>query len=527
MPTTPDARSLAAAPLTAVPLRSSWFRALGAGRGKAAKGLVVAAALLLAGCQADEVGYGGGGAKANRPIAPATQAKMRELNMSAASPILIRLFKQESELEVWKKGPDGKFALLKTYEICKWSGDLGPKVKEGDRQAPEGFYTITPGLMNPNSSYHLSFNMGFPNAYDRSLGRTGSHLMVHGACSSRGCYAMEDAQIQDIYALGREAFRGGQRSFQVQAYPFKMTPENLAKHDGNPNMPFWLMLKEGYDHFEVTRLEPKVDVCGRQYVFNAKSADPNRGLDPSRACPILDVPQEISIAVASKKQKDEASVRQIVAAMKAKQQQMEENKARDLMIASAIEKTKDKGPVPLAPGAVPSADEGPDEATQIMIASGVPLPVAAPGRSPSVTTVAAAKPDGVGGFFGSMFSFASGGSSDAAAAAQAGSVAPPAEGQIASASVASTTVASTGAPSADMAAVQVAPGAAPSLAAPSDAAPGVAAPVVAAQGGTPPGVVVPADAEAAAAPTVLTEAAAPPAENGNFLSKAFGSLFGG
>ncbi|MFM9859441.1 murein L,D-transpeptidase family protein [Pseudoxanthobacter sp. M-2] len=500
MPTTPDAHSLAAVP-PAPQRRSFSFGALKGRGGALAKGAVLAAALVLAGCQADEVGYGGGGAKANRPIAPATLAKMRELNMSAASPILIRLFKQESELEVWKKGPDGKFALLNTYEICKWSGDLGPKVKEGDRQAPEGFYMITPGLMNPNSSYHLAFNLGFPNAYDRSHGRTGSHLMVHGACSSRGCYAMEDKQIQDIYALGREAFRGGQRSFQVQAFPFKMTPENLAKHEGNPNMPFWQMLKEGYDHFEVTRLEPKVDVCGRQYVFNAKSADPNRGLDPSRACPILDVPQEISIAVASKKQKDEEAVRQIVAAMKAKQQKMDENKARDLMIASAIEKTKDKGPVPLAPGAAPAAGEEPDEATRIMIASGVPLPIAAPGRVPSATAVASAKPEGVGGFFGSMFSFAGGGSSDAAAAANAGS-APP---------VAVSTVASAGAPTADMAAVQVAPAAAPSLAAPADAAPAAAAP-----------------ADAAAAPVVLTEtAAAPPAENGNFLSKAFGSLFGG
>ncbi len=507
MPTMPDARSLVAVP--PAPQRRSFFLGALKGRGGAlTKGAVLAAALVLAGCQADEVGYGGGGAKANRPIAPATLVKMRELKMSASAPILVRLFKQESELEVWKKGPDGKFALLQTYEICKWSGDLGPKVKEGDRQAPEGFYTITPGLMNPNSSYHLAFNLGFPNAYDRSHGRTGSHLMVHGACSSRGCYAMEDKQIQDIYALGREAFKGGQRSFQVQAFPFKMTPENLAKHEGNPNMPFWQMLKEGYDHFEVTRLEPKVDVCGRQYVFNAKSADPNRGLDPSRACPILDVPQEISIAVASKKQKDEEAVRQIVAAMKAKQQKMDENKARDLMIASAIEKTKDKGPVPLAPGAAPAADEGPDEATRIMIASGVPLPIAAPGRTPSATAVAAAKPEGVGGFFGSMFSFAGGGSSDAAAAANAGSTQP----------VAVSTVATAGAPAADMAAVQVAPAAAPSLAAPADAAAAVAAPAVP----------VPAPANAADAPVVLTEtAAAPPAENGNFLSKAFGSLFGG
>jgi murein L,D-transpeptidase YafK len=508
MPTTPDARSLTAVPPAPV-RRPSLFGALRGRRGAFAKGAVLAAALVLAGCQADEVGYGGGGVKANRPIAPATQAKMRELNMSPASPILVRLFKQESELEVWKKGADGKFALLKTYEICKWSGDLGPKIKEGDRQAPEGFYTITPGLMNPNSNYHLAFNLGFPNAYDRSHGRTGSHLMVHGACSSRGCYAMEDAQIQDIYALGREAFKGGQRSFQVQAFPFRMTPENLAQHEGNPNMPFWLMLKEGYDHFEVTRLEPKVDVCGRQYVFNAQSADPNRGLDPSRACPILNVPQEISIAVASKKQKDEEQVRQIVAAMKAKQQKMEENKARDLMIASAIEKTKDKGPVPIAPGAAPAVEEGPDEATRIMIASGVPLPVAAPGRAPSATAVAAAKqPEGAGGFFGSMFSFASGSSSDAAAAADAGSAAPA----VAAAPAPATAVA-VAAPAAE-----VSP--APAAAAP---APAVAAAPSPADGTVPAA----ATGEAAAPPLATETAAAPQAENGNFLSKAFGSLFGG
>ncbi len=489
---------------------------------------MLGAALMLAGCQADEVSYGGYGPKANRPIAPATFAKMRELNMSASAPILIRLFKQESVLEVWKKAADGKFALLKTYEICKWSGELGPKIKEGDRQAPEGFYSITPGLMNPNSSYHLAFNMGYPNAYDRSHGRTGSHLMVHGACSSRGCYAMEDKQIQDIYALGREAFKGGQRSFQVQAYPFRMTPENLAKYDGNPNMPFWLMLKEGNDNFEVTRLEPQVDVCGRQYVFNAKSADPNRGLDASRPCPILDVPQEISIAVASKKQKDEESVRQIVAAMKAKQQKMEENKARDLMIASAIDKTKDKGPVPLAPSASePAADEAPSEATQIMIASGVPLPVAAPGRAPSQTAVAAAtKPQGVGGFFTSVFSFASG-SSDAAAAADAASAPPAAETTTEVASLAPAT-GSTPPAGAPATAADTAPAAASATA----TATAVPVPPPAPAAGAADAAAAPTAAPGAAAPVDSaappTETAAAPAEqDGNFLSKAFGSLFGG
>ena len=173
--------------------------------------------------------------------------------MDKESPILVRLFKEESELEVWKQDRTGRFALLKTYPICRWSGELGPKIKEGDRQAPEGFYNITPGQMNPNSQYYLSFDLGYPNAFDRAYGRTGAQLMVHGDCSSRGCYSMTDEQISEIYALGRDAFFGGQKSFQVQAYPFRMTAQNLAKHRNNPNIAFWKMLKKGNDHFEVSQ----------------------------------------------------------------------------------------------------------------------------------------------------------------------------------------------------------------------------------------------------------------------------------
>ena len=197
-------------------------------------------------------------------------AEIESKNMDKDSPILVRIFKEESELEVWKQDRTGRFALLKTYPICRWSGELGPKIKEGDRQAPEGFYTITPGQMNPNSQYYLAFNLGYPNAFDRAHGRTGAHLMVHGDCSSRGCYSMTDEQISEIYALGRDAFFGGQKSFQVQAYPFRMTPQNMAKHRNNPHMAFWKMLKQGNDHFEVTQLEPKVDVCEKRYVFNAE-----------------------------------------------------------------------------------------------------------------------------------------------------------------------------------------------------------------------------------------------------------------
>ena len=141
-------------------------------------------------------------AKANQPVPPKLIQAMVEKDMDLQSPILIRLFKSEAEVEVWKQNRSGQFALLKTYPICRWSGDLGPKVREGDRQAPEGFYPITPGLMNPTSAYYLSFNTGYPNTYDAALGHTGSQLMVHGDCSSRGCYAMTDEQIAEIYSLG-------------------------------------------------------------------------------------------------------------------------------------------------------------------------------------------------------------------------------------------------------------------------------------------------------------------------------------
>ena len=235
--------------------------------------------------------------------------------MTKQSPILIRLFKQELELEVWKQDNSGRMALLKTFPICRWSGDLGPKIREGDRQAPEGFYTITPGLMNPASQYHLAVNIGFPNAFDKAHDRTGAHLMIHGDCSSRGCYAMTDEQISEIYALARESFFGGQRAFQIQAFPFRMTPTNMAKHRNNPHMPFWKMLKEGYDHFEVTRVEPKVDVCEKRYVFNADQADGSDAplnFSPRAQCPVYEVPREIAAKVAEKQKKDETAVAELI-----------------------------------------------------------------------------------------------------------------------------------------------------------------------------------------------------------------------
>jgi murein L,D-transpeptidase YafK len=205
--------------------------------------------------------------KHEAPIPPATLALMKGKSTSPAAPMLIRIFKKEAELEVWKRSTGGRYVRLKTFPICRWSGQLGPKRKEGDRQTPEGFYTVTASQMNPNSKHYLSFDTGFPNAYDRAHGSTGSALMVHGTCSSAGCYAMTDAGMSEIYALMREAFRDGQKAVQLQAYPFRMTAENLVRHRQDPNIAFWRQLKEGSNRFEATREELVVSVSAGRYTF--------------------------------------------------------------------------------------------------------------------------------------------------------------------------------------------------------------------------------------------------------------------
>lgn len=273
---------------------------------------VGAVAALGAGLSACNDQRGMSSARAWAPIPSDTLALMSAKGTDAHEPVLIRTYKKEAELEIWKRRKsDGKYALLKTYPMCRWSGQLGPKVREGDRQVPEGFYAIAPGQMNPNSNYYLSFNVGYPNAYDKALGRTGGMIMVHGDCSSAGCFSMTDNQIAEIYAIAREGFGGGQREIQLQSYPFRMTTENLAKHRLDPNMAFWKQLKQGSDHFEVTKLEPKVNVCGRRYVFDASA--PNGGrIDPNGACPPLTVDPQVQSLVAEKENQDAAKVAELV-----------------------------------------------------------------------------------------------------------------------------------------------------------------------------------------------------------------------
>jgi murein L,D-transpeptidase YafK/Tfp pilus assembly protein PilX len=212
---------------------------------------------------------------------------------------MLRIFKEEGAPGALEgRIAHNRFEKVRNgYEICAWSGKLGPKVKEGDRQAPEGFYNLTPAHLNPNSKYYLAINTGFPNRYDAANGRNGTNLMIHGACSSSGCYSMTDAQILEIYGFARDAFKGGQKTVQLQAFPFRMTAENMARHRQSEHLEFWKMLKVGYDNFEVTKRPPEVNVCEKKYVFNQQTE--GGSFNASAQCPAMSTPPALVSALSS------------------------------------------------------------------------------------------------------------------------------------------------------------------------------------------------------------------------------------
>jgi murein L,D-transpeptidase YafK len=211
-------------------------------------------------------------ARAAKAVATDLAAALAAAGASAGDPLFIRIFKEEAELEVWLR-PGGEFRHVRTYDICYYSGDLGPKLREGDRQSPEGFYFVNRGRMNPNSRFHLAFNIGYPNAYDRAHGRTGGFIMVHGDCVSIGCYAMTDAGIEEIYGLADAALGNGQPFFRVHVFPFRMTAENMRRHEDSAWLDFWENLKEGYDLFESHGRPPDVRVESARYAFRMEESE--------------------------------------------------------------------------------------------------------------------------------------------------------------------------------------------------------------------------------------------------------------
>ncbi len=206
---------------------------------------------------------------------PKIEQALAERPLELGAPVFIRIVKtvdgslKDGYLELFLEGEEGVFELYKTWPICTYSGALGPKLKQGDKQSPEGFYFVRSGQMNPNSSYHLSFNLGYPNAYDRAHNRTGDFLMVHGNCVSVGCYAMTDPVIEEIYTIMSAAYEKGQPFIRVHIFPFPMTEESLDKYSENPNAEFWQNLKQGWDWFQENQKPPNVNVENKKYVFSA------------------------------------------------------------------------------------------------------------------------------------------------------------------------------------------------------------------------------------------------------------------
>lgn len=198
-------------------------------------------------------------------ITPRIKKELADKDFLFGSPLFIRIFKLSAKLEVWME-KKGHFELFKSYPICDFSGYPGPKLHEGDWQSPEGFYSVSADQMNPRSNYHLSFNIGYPNAYDKLHNRSGSNIMVHGNCSSMGCFAMSDYRMEEIYTLAHIALANGQQSFAVHIFPFKMTADNMKKFQSSRWIGFWKNLKEGFDAFERTRQVPEIQVAGDKYV---------------------------------------------------------------------------------------------------------------------------------------------------------------------------------------------------------------------------------------------------------------------
>jgi len=206
--------------------------------------------------------------KAIAKVKTQLEEDLAKKGMKFGAPIYIRIFKKEEKLELWvKKGKE--FELFRSYPVCTYGGEgLGPKTMQGDGKAPEGFYFVTAGQFNPYSSYHLAFNIGYPNKFDRHHKRTGGYIMVHGNCVSIGCFAMTNKKINEIYALADAAVRNGQSFFRVHIFPFRMTSDNLVKYSNYKWLSFWKNLKEGYDKFtEKGNIPPSVSVKNGRYIF--------------------------------------------------------------------------------------------------------------------------------------------------------------------------------------------------------------------------------------------------------------------
>lgn len=227
------------------------------------------------------------------------KAALAQAGLTLGSPIYLRVFKSNGKegifstlasvprggtevwipnlkrawVELWMQGQDRHYQLFKHYPVCTYTGDLGPKRTEADKQTPEGFYAIESRGMNPHSAYYRSMDIGYPNAYDRMQGATGSHIKIHGMCISGGCFTMgephseDHRQIEELYTVVRAAHANGQAQVPVHIFPFPMTADNMALYAHAPWIRFWSQLKPAYDLFARDRVPPEVQVINGEYVI--------------------------------------------------------------------------------------------------------------------------------------------------------------------------------------------------------------------------------------------------------------------
>lgn len=211
-----------------------------------------------------------------RRVTPSLKRELRNAGFTLGDALFIRTFKESREMELWlRPKKTARYQLWKTFHVAGMSGHLGPKLAEGDYQSPEGLYEVNQDALNPESDCHLSFNIGFPNDFDTSLGRTGSWIMVHGSTGSVGCFAMTDPVIEKIYLIAEAALKNGQPAFAVHTFPFRMTEERMREAADNEWLPFWENLHMAYLRFEATHIPPTVRVADGRYEFES-AADVRR-----------------------------------------------------------------------------------------------------------------------------------------------------------------------------------------------------------------------------------------------------------
>lgn len=202
-------------------------------------------------------------------------AQFQEKGLTLGSAVFIRVYKQTSEMELWVQ-QGARYVHFKTYGICRWSGGLGPKMYEGDRQSPEGLYHITAADLIVNPRWDRAMNINYPNSYDVVNGRSGSGILIHGKCGSVGCFAIQDQNVEEVYGAVRAALNNGQAEIPVLALPFRFASVAPTVNDTLQLSEFWSDLRRADLLFERDRIPPTAWICDGRYYFADRRGDRHR-----------------------------------------------------------------------------------------------------------------------------------------------------------------------------------------------------------------------------------------------------------